>query len=140
MNVVDNLNCVQVINKPCMRASRCVSLLPRTTLHSDSEQYPLFTLHTYTTRLYTLCLVQIHVTKYNICTVYIIYMYQRSTNALLISYSSNRAQYRQCLLHTNVSQHNLQIVYFKYTYTPQHHVGITYFTCTIAQYMLWLLR
>jgi hypothetical protein len=38
MNVVDNLNSVQVINKPCMR-SRCMSLLPRTTLHSDSEQY-----------------------------------------------------------------------------------------------------
>ncbi len=37
MNIVDNLNYVQVINKPCMR-SRCVSLLPRTTLHSDSEQ------------------------------------------------------------------------------------------------------
>ncbi len=36
MNVVDNLNSVQVINKPCMR-SRCMSLLPRTTLHSDSE-------------------------------------------------------------------------------------------------------
>jgi hypothetical protein len=35
---VDNkLNCVKVINKPCMR-SRCMSLLPRTTLHSDSEQ------------------------------------------------------------------------------------------------------
>ncbi len=65
--------------------------------------YPLFTLHTYTTRLYTLFLLQIHVPKYNICTVYIIYMYQRSTNALLISYSSNRAQYRQCLHHTNVA-------------------------------------
>ncbi len=37
MNVVDNLNSVQVINKPCM-SSRCMSLLPRTTLHSDSEQ------------------------------------------------------------------------------------------------------
>ncbi len=40
MNVVDNLNYVQVINKPCMR-SRCMSLLPRTTLHSDSEQQVL---------------------------------------------------------------------------------------------------
>ncbi len=37
MNVVDNLNSVKVINKPCMR-SRCMHLLPRTTLHSDSEQ------------------------------------------------------------------------------------------------------
>jgi hypothetical protein len=36
MNVVDNLNYVQVINKPCMR-SRCMSLLPRTTLYSDSK-------------------------------------------------------------------------------------------------------
>jgi hypothetical protein len=38
MNVVDNLNFVYVINKPCIR-SRCMSLLPRTTLHSDSEQF-----------------------------------------------------------------------------------------------------
>jgi hypothetical protein len=37
MNVVDNLNSVKVINKPCM-SSRCMSLLPRATLHSDSEQ------------------------------------------------------------------------------------------------------
>jgi hypothetical protein len=37
MNVVDNLNCVYVINKLCMREARCVSLIPRTTLHSDSE-------------------------------------------------------------------------------------------------------
>ncbi len=37
MNVVDNLNCIQVINKPCMRKARYVSLIPRTTLHSDSE-------------------------------------------------------------------------------------------------------
>ncbi len=37
MNVIYNLNCVEVINKPCMRESRCMSLLPRTTLHSDSE-------------------------------------------------------------------------------------------------------
>ncbi len=36
MNAVDNLNSVLIINKPCMR-SRCMSLLPRTTLHSDSE-------------------------------------------------------------------------------------------------------
>ncbi len=41
MNVVDNLNYVEVINKPCMR-SRCMSLLPRTTLHSDSEQLSRF--------------------------------------------------------------------------------------------------
>jgi hypothetical protein len=40
MNVVDNLNSVKVINKPCM-SSRCMSLLPRTTLHSDSAQVPL---------------------------------------------------------------------------------------------------
>jgi hypothetical protein len=39
MNVVNNLHCVQVINKPCMRESRCMSLLPRTTLHSDSKQF-----------------------------------------------------------------------------------------------------
>ncbi len=38
MNVVDNLNSVKVINKPCM-SSRRMSLLPRTALHSDSEQY-----------------------------------------------------------------------------------------------------
>ncbi len=38
MNVVDNLNSVQVINKPCM-SSRRMSLLPRATLHSDSKQY-----------------------------------------------------------------------------------------------------
>ncbi len=38
MNVVDNLNSVQVINKPCM-SSRNMSLLPRATLHSDSEQF-----------------------------------------------------------------------------------------------------
>jgi hypothetical protein len=37
MNVVDNLNSVYVINKPCM-SSRRMSLLPRATLHSDSEQ------------------------------------------------------------------------------------------------------
>ncbi len=37
MNVVDNLNSVSVINKPCM-SSRNMSLLPRATLHSDSEQ------------------------------------------------------------------------------------------------------
>jgi hypothetical protein len=37
MNVVDNLNSVSVINKPCM-SSRRMSLLPRATLHSDSEQ------------------------------------------------------------------------------------------------------
>ncbi len=37
MNAVDNLNSVQVINKPCM-SSRRMSLLPRTALHSDSEQ------------------------------------------------------------------------------------------------------
>jgi hypothetical protein len=37
MNVVDNLNFVQVINKPCM-SSRNMCLLPRATLHSDSEQ------------------------------------------------------------------------------------------------------
>jgi hypothetical protein len=36
MNVVDNLNPVYVINKPCM-SSRGMSLLPRATLHSDSE-------------------------------------------------------------------------------------------------------
>ncbi len=36
-NVNNNLNCVQVINKPCMREARCVSLIPRTTLHSDSK-------------------------------------------------------------------------------------------------------
>ena len=36
MNVVDNLNSVEVINKPCM-SSRRMSLLPRATLHSDSE-------------------------------------------------------------------------------------------------------
>jgi hypothetical protein len=41
----------QVINKPCMR-SRCMSLLPRTTLHSDSEQYALVhTLGIYSTHL-----------------------------------------------------------------------------------------
>jgi hypothetical protein len=39
MNVVDNLNCVLVINKPFMREARYVSLIPRTTLHSDSEQF-----------------------------------------------------------------------------------------------------
>jgi hypothetical protein len=38
MNVVDNLNSVKVINKPCM-SSRNMCLLPRTTLHSDSEQF-----------------------------------------------------------------------------------------------------
>ncbi len=37
MNVVDNLNSVLVINKPCM-SSRRMSLLPRAALHSDSEQ------------------------------------------------------------------------------------------------------
>jgi hypothetical protein len=37
MNVVDNLNSVLVINKPCM-SSRCMGLLPRTALHNDSEQ------------------------------------------------------------------------------------------------------
>ncbi len=36
-NVDNNLNCVQVINKPCM-SSRHMSLLPRAALHSDSEQ------------------------------------------------------------------------------------------------------
>ncbi len=36
MNVVDNLNSVYVINKPCM-SSRRMSLLPWATLHSDSE-------------------------------------------------------------------------------------------------------
>ncbi len=44
MNIIDNLNSVQVINKPCM-SSRCMSLLPRTTPHSDSEQ--LLSLFTY---------------------------------------------------------------------------------------------
>jgi hypothetical protein len=38
MNVIDNLNSVCVINKPCM-SSRNMCLLPRATLHSDSEQY-----------------------------------------------------------------------------------------------------
>ncbi len=37
MNVADNLNSVYVINKPCM-SSRRMSLLPRATLQSDSEQ------------------------------------------------------------------------------------------------------
>jgi hypothetical protein len=37
MNVVDNLNYVKVINKPCM-SSRNMCLLPWATLHSDSEQ------------------------------------------------------------------------------------------------------
>jgi hypothetical protein len=37
MNVVDNLNSVLVINKPCM-SSRNMCLLPWATLHSDSEQ------------------------------------------------------------------------------------------------------
>ncbi len=37
-NVVDNLNSVKVINKPCM-SSRRMSLLPQATLHSDSEQF-----------------------------------------------------------------------------------------------------
>jgi hypothetical protein len=50
MNVVYNLNCVYVINKPCMRETRCMSLLPRTTLYSDSEQYALVSLkHTAST-------------------------------------------------------------------------------------------
>ncbi len=40
MNVVDILNSVYVINKPCM-SSRNMCLLPRATLHSDSEQVPL---------------------------------------------------------------------------------------------------
>ncbi len=40
MNVVDNLNSVKVINKPCM-SSRNMCLLPRATLHSDSEHYRL---------------------------------------------------------------------------------------------------
>ncbi len=39
LNVVNNLNFVLVINKPCMREARYVSLIPRTTLHSDSEQF-----------------------------------------------------------------------------------------------------
>ncbi len=39
-NADNNLNCVKVINKPCMTWSRCMSLLPRTTLHSDGEQLP----------------------------------------------------------------------------------------------------
>ncbi len=38
MNVVDNLNSVQVINKPCM-SSRNMRLLPRAALRSDSEQF-----------------------------------------------------------------------------------------------------
>jgi hypothetical protein len=38
MNVVDNLNSVLVINKPCM-SSRNMRLLPWATLHSDSEQF-----------------------------------------------------------------------------------------------------
>jgi hypothetical protein len=38
MNVVDNLNSVYVIIKLCM-SSRRMSLLPRGTLHSDSEQF-----------------------------------------------------------------------------------------------------
>jgi hypothetical protein len=38
MNVVGNLNSVYVINKPCM-SSRNMCLLPRATLHSDSEQF-----------------------------------------------------------------------------------------------------
>jgi hypothetical protein len=37
MNVVDNLNSVSVINKPCM-SSRNMRLLPRAALHSDSKQ------------------------------------------------------------------------------------------------------
>jgi hypothetical protein len=36
MNVVDNLNSVQVINKPCM-SSRNMRLLPWAALRSDSE-------------------------------------------------------------------------------------------------------
>ncbi len=39
MNVVNNLNCVEVINKPCMREARYARLIPWTTLHSDSEQF-----------------------------------------------------------------------------------------------------
>jgi hypothetical protein len=42
MNVVDNLNSVYVINKPCI-SSRDMCLLPRATLHSDSEQSQLKT-------------------------------------------------------------------------------------------------
>jgi hypothetical protein len=38
MNVVDNLNSVWVINKPCM-SSRHMSLLPRAALHSGGEQF-----------------------------------------------------------------------------------------------------
>jgi hypothetical protein len=38
LNVVDNLNCVKVINKPCVREARCMRLIPWT-LHSGSEQF-----------------------------------------------------------------------------------------------------
>ncbi len=37
-NVVDNLNCILVINKPCMRGARYVRLIPWT-LRSGSEQF-----------------------------------------------------------------------------------------------------
>jgi hypothetical protein len=45
MNVVDNLNSVEVINKPCM-SSRNMCLLPRAALHSDSE-HKLLGIHLY---------------------------------------------------------------------------------------------
>jgi hypothetical protein len=37
LDVVDNLNCVQVINKPYVREARCMRLIPWT-LQSGSEQ------------------------------------------------------------------------------------------------------
>jgi hypothetical protein len=37
LNVVNNLNCVYVINKPCMRGARYIRLIPWT-LQSGSEQ------------------------------------------------------------------------------------------------------
>ncbi len=40
MNVVDNLNSVYVINKPCM-SSRNMCLLPRATLRRDREHVHL---------------------------------------------------------------------------------------------------
>jgi hypothetical protein len=38
LNVVNNLNCVWVINKPCVQKARCMRLIPWT-LRSGSKQF-----------------------------------------------------------------------------------------------------
>jgi hypothetical protein len=53
LNVVDNLNCVYVINKPCMRGARYVRLIPWTLRCGSEQQFINFKYHKYQVTVYS---------------------------------------------------------------------------------------